>query len=710
MSHGSQVCHPLEQSSARTSATAAIEALKTKELDILVIGGGIVGTGRALDAVTRGLRVGMLEARDWASRHLQPSSKLVHGGIRYLEQLDFRLVREALIERGLLLQRIAPHLVKPVRFLYPLTKPVFERFYIGAGMLLYDLFSYTGRPPARRAAPPPPHQAAAAARGAEPASATPSPAGSPTGTRRSTTRATSRTSRAPRASTARTSPAGSRSRASSRSAQRVVGVKAHDLETGEQFEILREAGRQRDRRLDRRHPGDGRRARPVQGAGVEGRAPRGAARPVPVEARAAAAHREERAVRDPVGPALADRHDRHRLEPRQGAPGRDRRRHRLPARARQRGARGAAHPRRRRGRLRRACVRCSRARASETCKLSREHIVAHSVPGLVVVAGGKWTTYRIMAKDAIDEAVAALDGKISRERHREHRRCSAPRATRRPGTSAARSRRRSACTRCASSTCSTATACMTDELLDLHPRATRAAASRCPVPTTTSAPRSSTRRPTRARCTSTTCSPAAPASRSRRGTAGVSAAPVAARADGRGARLGRGAHRARGRRTTSSGSSAERASQEQPDDAVGRSRAPRGAGHRRRASSAASGTTAARTGTDGRTISWSTFGGSSSPVSGCCTPSSPMTAARSASSPTAPATATSSPSPTPRTARRQQGLAAARRRRGAHARRTARRHPHHRVARGPRPDPRAVDRLVPRRLRRPHRRAAARQH
>jgi glycerol-3-phosphate dehydrogenase len=68
----------------------------------------------------------------------------VHGGIRYLEQLDFRLVREALIERGLLLQRIAPHLVKPVKFLYPVTVPLVERAYIGAGMTLYDLFSWTG--------------------------------------------------------------------------------------------------------------------------------------------------------------------------------------------------------------------------------------------------------------------------------------------------------------------------------------------------------------------------------------------------------------------------------------------------------------------------------------------------------------------------------------------------------------------------------------
>ncbi|HRN30122.1 MAG TPA: FAD-dependent oxidoreductase, partial [Terrimesophilobacter sp.] len=97
----------------------AIANLKSKELDVLVIGGGVVGVGAALDAATRGLRVGLLEARDFASGTSSRSSKLVHGGIRYLEQLDFRLVREALIERGLLLQRLAPHLVKPVRFLYP---------------------------------------------------------------------------------------------------------------------------------------------------------------------------------------------------------------------------------------------------------------------------------------------------------------------------------------------------------------------------------------------------------------------------------------------------------------------------------------------------------------------------------------------------------------------------------------------------------------
>ena len=72
------------------------------ELDILVVGGGVVGSGAALDAATRGLTVGLVEARDFASGTSSRSSKLIHGGLRYLEMLDFRLVAEALQERGLL--------------------------------------------------------------------------------------------------------------------------------------------------------------------------------------------------------------------------------------------------------------------------------------------------------------------------------------------------------------------------------------------------------------------------------------------------------------------------------------------------------------------------------------------------------------------------------------------------------------------------------
>src|SRR5438552_3485702 len=99
----------------------ALARMAIEEFDVVVVGGGIVGAGVALDAATRGLTVALVEARDFASGTSSRSSKLIHGGLRYLEQYNFDLVREALTERGLLLQRIAPHLVRPVSFLYPLT-------------------------------------------------------------------------------------------------------------------------------------------------------------------------------------------------------------------------------------------------------------------------------------------------------------------------------------------------------------------------------------------------------------------------------------------------------------------------------------------------------------------------------------------------------------------------------------------------------------
>src|SRR6266511_5546075 len=123
--------------SPRERERALVEMTK-QELDVVVVGGGVVGAGAALDAATRCLTTGLLEARDFASGTSSRSSKLVHGGLRYLEMLDFRLVHEALRERGLLLQRLAPHLVKPVPFLYPLQHRWWERFYAGAGVALYD--------------------------------------------------------------------------------------------------------------------------------------------------------------------------------------------------------------------------------------------------------------------------------------------------------------------------------------------------------------------------------------------------------------------------------------------------------------------------------------------------------------------------------------------------------------------------------------------
>ena len=116
----------------------AIEAASSGELDVLVIGGGITGTGAALDAATRGLRVGLVEARDLASGTSSASSKLIHGGLRYLEMGDVGLVREALRERELLLTRLAPHLVEPVPFLWPLKGRGWERAYLGAGLIAYD--------------------------------------------------------------------------------------------------------------------------------------------------------------------------------------------------------------------------------------------------------------------------------------------------------------------------------------------------------------------------------------------------------------------------------------------------------------------------------------------------------------------------------------------------------------------------------------------
>src|SRR3954466_423183 len=131
---------------ARDVAIAAMTgAVGEAELDLLVVGGGVVGTGVALDAVTRGLSTGLLEQRDLASGTSSRSSKLIHGGLRYLEMMDFALVREALTERGLLLTRLAPHLVRPVPFLYPLTHRGWERPYVAAGVTTYDAMARLGR-------------------------------------------------------------------------------------------------------------------------------------------------------------------------------------------------------------------------------------------------------------------------------------------------------------------------------------------------------------------------------------------------------------------------------------------------------------------------------------------------------------------------------------------------------------------------------------
>src|SRR5438128_6853853 len=122
---------------ARDDALAAFEA---EQFDVVVVGGGITGAGVALDAATRGYSVALVERGDFASGTSSRSSKLVHGGLRYLQNFDLGLVREALLERQLM-AALAPHLVKPL----PLIVPAFEGArldrLIGVGLNLYDVMS-----------------------------------------------------------------------------------------------------------------------------------------------------------------------------------------------------------------------------------------------------------------------------------------------------------------------------------------------------------------------------------------------------------------------------------------------------------------------------------------------------------------------------------------------------------------------------------------
>jgi glycerol-3-phosphate dehydrogenase len=385
--------------------------MREGELDILVVGGGIVGTGAALDAVTRGLRTGMVEARDWASGTSSRSSKLVHGGIRYLEQLDFRLVREALIERGLLLQRIAPHLVKPVRFLYPLTKPVFERIYVGAGMLLYDLFSRTGgRPPGV------PHHRHLTRRQLLRAAPSLRPDAFTGGLTYWDAQVDDARYVASLARTASHYGAHVASRVEVtgflKDGHRVVGVIARDHETGQDVEI-------RARQVVNATGvwTDDTQAMVGEPAEFRVRASKGVHLVVPRDrfrSKVGLLLRTEKSVLFVIpwgrhwliGTTDTD-WDLHKAHPAATASDIDyllERVNRVLATPLTRddveGVYAGLRP-------------LLAGESEETSKLSREHVVAHSVPGLVMVAGGKWTTYRIMAKDAIDEAARALDADVA---------------------------------------------------------------------------------------------------------------------------------------------------------------------------------------------------------------------------------------------------------------------------------------------------------
>ena len=124
---------------ATTARNAAVQRLANERFDVLVVGGGIVGAGALLDATSRGLKAALVEQNDIASGTSGRSSRLIHGGLRYLEQLHFGLVAEALAERSRLL-RLAPHLVSLEPFLFPVYGiPIVHQAFYGAGIVLYDL-------------------------------------------------------------------------------------------------------------------------------------------------------------------------------------------------------------------------------------------------------------------------------------------------------------------------------------------------------------------------------------------------------------------------------------------------------------------------------------------------------------------------------------------------------------------------------------------
>ena len=252
---------------------AALSRLENEVFDVVVIGGGATGTGAALDAATRGLNVALVEARDFASGTSSRSSKLVHGGLRYLEQKDFGLVREALRERGLLLNMLAPHLVTPVPFLLPLTEH-WQRAYIGAGLVLYDNLGGHGGLP--RATAPEQTWRVADRTGAEVGRAR---RRDPV-LRRQGRRRPSHDDRRPHRR--RDGRRGALQHARGRlPARRRAGHRRARPRRGLRQGVRRAlaGGRQRHGRVDRRPPGPRRRARQVQGARLQGHSPRGPAGP-----------------------------------------------------------------------------------------------------------------------------------------------------------------------------------------------------------------------------------------------------------------------------------------------------------------------------------------------------------------------------------------------------------------------------------------------
>jgi glycerol-3-phosphate dehydrogenase len=390
--------------------TEAIARMAEHELDVLVVGGGVVGAGSALDAVTRGLTTAIVEARDWASGTSSRSSKLIHGGLRYLEMLDFGLVREALTERGLLLDRIAPHLVRPVQFLYPLQHRVWERPYVGAGIALYDAMAITSgtshglkhhrhlsRKHALREAPCLRKDSLTGAIQYWDAQVDDA----------------RHTVTVVRTAAMFGAMAANRAQVTGllRQGERVTGAAVTDIETGNSFEVrarqvINATGVWTD---DTQALADTRgqfhvraskgihlvvpRDRLPSNSGLILRTEKSVLFVIPwgrhwiigttdtdwslAKAHPAASSRDIDYLLEHVNSVLNSPLTREDVE----------------------GVYAGLRP-------------LLTGESESTSKLSREHVVGHPVPGLVVVAGGKYTTYRVMAADAVDEAARTMDARV----------------------------------------------------------------------------------------------------------------------------------------------------------------------------------------------------------------------------------------------------------------------------------------------------------
>src|SRR5690349_4486840 len=390
----------------------ALRRLADEEFDVLVIGAGVVGAGAALDAATRGLSVALVEARDFASGTSSRSSKLVHGGLRYLKQLNFHLVFEALRERKLILETLCPHLARPVEFIYPLEKPVWDRAYVGAGVGVYDVLG-AGR-------------------------------GVPSHLRHLPKKATLRSFRSGRPGTikggikfyegqlddarhtmmiARTAAEYGAAVASStrvtafvREGEKVVGAVARDLESGTEIRIraratINAAGVWTDE-IQQMIGGKGQfRVRASKGVHIV--VPRDR-----IDSDTGLITETEKSLLfiipcpwsddfwvigttdtpwdlDLAHPAASRADIDYILDHANALLGKPLTREDVV------GVYAGLRP-------------LLAGESDQTSKLSREHACVSPVPGLVIVAGGKYTTYRVMAEDAIDEAVKGLPGKIEK--------------------------------------------------------------------------------------------------------------------------------------------------------------------------------------------------------------------------------------------------------------------------------------------------------